>query len=103
MYSIWKYNVEPNIINQEYYLPEGAQIVSFGLDPADNMCFWARVNTNAPKVARMVACVGTGWPLDNVYSKSNGRQVEFIGSLTHGPYVGHLFDLGECVNDRIGG
>ena len=93
MICIWKYEVEPDFVNQNYIMPEGAIILSFGLDGSGKMCFWAQVDTEAPKVEHNIACVGTGWGLDVL----NNKEIEyacFIGSLTHGPYVWHLFDLG---------
>ena len=94
MYSIWKYEVEPDFVNQIYEMPKGATILSFGLDGNDKLCFWARVNVEAPKEPHMVACVGTGWPIDNIFNDRVGKYVSFIGTVTHGIYVWHLFDLG---------
>lgn len=93
-YSIWKYEVEPDLINQEYQMPAGAVILSFGLDDKGKMCFWARVNTEAAMEAHVVACVGTGWPLDTIFTNRQGEYVCFIGTVTKDDYVWHLWDLG---------
>ena len=98
MITIWKYEIEPDLVNQVYDMPAGAVILSFGLDGQGTMCFWARVDDEAPKENHVVACVGTGWPIDH-----NASYVcFFIGTVTHGPYVWHLFDLGGA-NDRLEG
>ena len=96
MISIWKYEVEPDFINQSYMMPSGAIILSFGLDGNGKMCFWAQVDTEAPKVEHNIACVGTGWDLSALKNEKN-EYVGFIGSVTHGPYVWHLFDLGASA------
>ena len=101
MYSIWKYPIEPDFINQVYKLPTGAEILSFGLDGEDRLCFWAMVNTQAPVEERVFACVGTGWPIDNVFNERAAKYVNFIGTVTHGIYVWHLFDLGAGAASEI--
>ena len=101
MYTIWKYEVEPDFVNQVYNMPAGAVILSFGLDPNDKLCFWARVNDQAPMEAHTVACVGTGWPLDTVFNERLDKYVCFIGTVTHGNYVWHLFDMGGGVASEI--
>ena len=98
MYSIWKYEVDPDFVNQIYQMPAGAVILSFGLDGNNRLCFWARVNTEAPICAHTIACVGTGWPIDNVFSDRAGKYASFIGTVTHGAYVWHLFDLGAAAD-----
>lgn len=94
MYTIWKYEIEPDFVNQVCKMPAGAVILSFGLDGADKLCFWARVNDEAPIEEHVVACVGTGWPLDAVFNERLDKYACFIGTVTHGIYVWHLFDLG---------
>ena len=93
MYTIWKYKVEPDLVIQEYKMPKDAIILSFGLDPQGDMCIWARVKEDEPLEEHLIACIGTGWPIDNII-ETTGRYACFIGSVTHGPYVWHLFDLG---------
>ena len=91
MVSIWKYEIEPDFVIQEVEMPIGAQIISFGLDANNAICFWAKVDTEARKEMHLVACVGTGWPIDNI--RDNAK---FIGTVVHGPYVWHLFDVGAA-------
>lgn len=96
MQTIWKYEIEPDFIIQLYKMPIGASILSFGLDGNDKLCFWARVDDKHPLEEHAVICVGTGWELDHVFNTLDtlNESVCFIGSLTHGPYVWHLFDIG---------
>ena len=94
MISIWKYEVEPDIVNQIVTMQQGAQIISFGLDPADKLCVWALVDTEARTESRLMACVGTGWDVAAMFGPNGDREVSFIGTATRGAYVWHLFDLG---------
>lgn len=100
MYTVWKYRIEPDIINQVYEMPTGAVILSFGMDPNNDLCFWARVNDEAPMEDHVVACIGTGWPLDAIFNERIDKYACFIGTITRGAYVWHLFDMGAgaCFN-----
>lgn len=100
MYSIWKYEIEPDFVNQVYDLPIGAEILSFGIDPNDKLCFWALVDTDAATEPRTFACVGTGWPIDMALSDKVGY-VAFIGTVTHGAYVWHLMEVGADADSEI--
>lgn len=92
---IWKYKVMPDNVNQVFSLPRGAEILSFGVDGANQLCFWALVNEQAPHEDRVLVCVGTGWPLTTLEGAKE-RTIDFIGSVTQDVYVWHLF---EIVND----
>lgn len=100
MITIWKYLVEPDFINQIIKMPAGAVILSFGLDAEDQLCLWAKVDSNAPLEDHTIACVGTGWELEHVFEAPN-RYAAFIGSVTHGQYVWHLIDLGAGPDPEI--
>lgn len=91
--TIWKYKITPEMDTQYIKMPIGATILSFGLDGDGELCFWALVNPSAQLWTRNVACVGTGWH----FLLDNGAR--FVGTTTQGPYVWHLFDLGEVYND----
>ena len=93
MYTVWKYEIEPDILNQVYKMPCGAVIISAGLDGFGKLCFWAQVNTEAPLEEHLVACIGTGWSLDLVLSDRNNK-TDFVGTVVKGEYVWHIFDLG---------
>ena len=99
MYTIWKYNITPSLEVQETWLPVGATILSFGLDPKDNLCYWAQVDPSAPKEKHRVACVGTGWPLD-IYDASNQYALH-IGTVRKGLEMWHFFDLGADPDGEI--
>jgi hypothetical protein len=94
MYTVWKYKIEPDICNQVYKMPAGAVILSAGLDADNELCFWARVNPDAQLEEHVVACVGTGWPLDALFNERIDKYVCFIGTVARGNYVWHLFDMG---------
>lgn len=96
-YSIFKYEVEPDFLVQHIELPKGADVLSFGVDANDKLCFWAAVDSRAPKEKHRVACVGTGWDITALLKVET---MKFIGTAVHGPYVWHLFDLG-AVEDRV--
>ena len=100
MLTIWKYKVEPDFVNQIIEMPKGALILSFGLDANDELCFWAQVDDSAPLEEHVIACVGTGWSIDHVCD-SVRRYACFIGTVTHGDYVWHLFDLGGAAIDDL--
>lgn len=93
MYTVWKYEIEPDFVNQIIQMPKDATILSFGLDGNDQVCFWALVDDQAALEDHVFACVGTGWPLEQALN-DQARFVSFIGTVTHGAYVWHLFDLG---------
>jgi hypothetical protein len=100
MYTVWKYEIEPDVVNQIYGMPEGAVPISAGLDPYGRLCFWAQVNDKAPKRDHLMSCVGTGWDMGNMFGEA-GRYVKFIGSVVKDEYVWHIYDLGEVVEDRL--
>jgi hypothetical protein len=100
MYSIWKYEIEPDFVNQVYDLPIGAEILSFGIDPNDRLCFWALVDTDAATEARTFACVGTGWPMDAALN-DKVNYLAFIGTVTHGEYVWHLMEICAGADSEI--
>lgn len=56
MNTIWKYVLEPQITLD---MPAGATILSVGTQ-GDDICLWARVDTDAPTEQRrfLVACMG---------------------------------------------
>ena len=104
MTTIWKYEIEPDIINQIIKMPAGALVLSFGLDAKRNLCCWVKVDDSAPLEDHLVACVGTGWGMDHIFEAIN-RYACFIGSVTRGDYVWHLIDLGAgpaLESDEVG-
>ena len=65
------------------YLPQGAEILSAGLDPTGALCIWARVNPGEPLEPFIIYIVGTGGEVPA------GRT--FIGTVLQGPWVWHFF------------
>ena len=86
MVSIWKYKIIPLAEVQTFDMPEGAEILSVGIDPQGDICFWALVDTEAREVERRLWCVGTGWPLDEMGIES----ATYIGMVVRHPYVWHI-------------
>ena len=64
-------------------VPQGALILSAGLDPAGDICVWARVNPDEPKVSTNIHVVGTGQEVP--------EGAVFVGTILHGPWVWHVF------------
>lgn len=64
-------------------LPAGYVILSVGLDPAGDVCVWARVNPAHPKEAVEFRIIGTGQPVD--------ARLAFLGTVLQGPWVWHIF------------
>ncbi|EIL4347344.1 hypothetical protein LLL46_003594 [Salmonella enterica subsp. enterica serovar Saintpaul] len=72
MNTIWKYVLEPQITLD---MPAGATILSVGAQ-GDDICLWARVDTDAPAEPRRFLVAGTGMPLSESF---NGAR--FIGTV----------------------
>lgn len=84
MLTIYKYPLA--ITNSQFVqMPQFAEILSAGLDPQGALCVWAAVDTEAPMVSRQFYVVGTGNPV-------TPAPMEFIGSVTRGPFVWHVFE-----------
>lgn len=85
---IWKYPLEVKH-RQEITMPAGAQPLTVGVQ-GYGLCLWALVDPERPQVVRAIGLRGTGAicdPEENVAS--------YIGTVQMGPFVWHLFDLGE--------
>jgi hypothetical protein len=54
----------------------------------DQLCLWAKVDTDRPYVLRKFAVVGTG---------NRCEYDEYVGSVQIGIFVFHVFDLGEVL------
>lgn len=86
MFSIWKYPLSPREI-QDISMPEGAEILTVQ-NQNENICIWAKVDPNAPKVLRTFAVYGTGWDI------VTNASMEYIGTvqLSRGEFVYHVFE-----------
>lgn len=89
MKTVWKYHIFQG--ESILAMPSGAEVVSFGLDPHGSLCVWAMVEDTHVLVPHHVLCVGTGWPID----MPPDEPYWYVGMALDGPYIWHLFDLGE--------
>ena len=87
MNQVWKFTLSPEC---ELEMPEGAQILSVQ-SQGHEICMWAHVNPENPKVKRKFITVGTGHNIDSDLSLS------YYGtSLLHeGRLVFHTFEIVE--------
>lgn len=84
---MWKYLLKLQD-TQRIKLPKYAEIRSVGLDPQQELCFWALVNPDVPAEQEvMIYIYGTGHtiPADLVSS------LTFLGSVLQGNCVWHIF------------
>lgn len=91
MNTIYKYPVAlKHLIEVE--LPIYAKIlhVDFQLG---TLMIWAEVDTNSPKVNRVLAVFGTGQELSAPFGK-----LKYISTAKQGPFVWHIY---EIVNERF--
>lgn len=91
MITIYKYLL-PNTVT-ELMLPKGAIVHSVGQDPkkenSDQLCIWARVDTDAPYEARTFYIAATGRPLHS----GLGHKLNFIGTVvTRDRMVFHIHE-----------
>ncbi len=91
--EIWKYSLKldgENIVS----IPQGAQILSAGIDPQGHLCVWAIVHPERSKEARSIYIRGTG----NPFSGEEGR---FIGTVRDGLYMWHVFQDQKPDRDEL--
>lgn len=82
MHTIWKYE----ILSWDFVISAGSlQILSVGLDPKGVLCIWGMVNTEAPTSRTHIRVFGTGAEVP-LYTS-----LEFLGTVTAGLYVWHVF------------
>lgn len=89
MIRIFKY-VVPIADKSEIVMPRGAVLIS-SAEQNGQVVVWAKVDSTAPRVTRILYVVGTGHSADHiVYLPFVGTVVTRAGAL-----VWHLFDGGE--------
>ena len=49
-----------------------------------------KIDTEKEIVNRKILCQGTGWPLEDAFAEFPAA--EFVGTVTDGPYMWHIFD-----------
>jgi hypothetical protein len=84
--SVWKYDlrVDDRVLVE---MPCGAELLHVGnqTGASDRFTLWARVDTEAPNVAREILVRGTGHPAPDA---------PYVGSVV-GALVWHVFDGGD--------
>jgi len=86
MATIHKFRLEV-ADKQAIDVPNGATFLHLGLDPSKDICLWLKVpDPKAPKIRRVVFCVGTGNEIPDA-------PLTHIGSVCQGPFVWHFFTL----------
>lgn len=84
MPTIWKFPI-PDTGWVE--IPEGARVLSAGVQREQQIVIWAMVDPEAPKVRRLFTVYGTGREIP-----AYGRNASFVGTVFIGPFVFHVFD-----------
>lgn len=89
MTKIFKYELVGDTGTQfDIEMPQGARILSFQYQN-ETPFIWAMIQEDLPKVKRRLGIVGTGWEL------GDWMITKYVGTAQHGPFVWHLFDLGD--------
>ena len=90
MRTIHKFLIPHRITNSPVnYMPRGARPLSVGMQ-GQGLYVWALVDTEAPAAEHMFAVRGTGNEI-----KPEVEQGDFIGTVFDGPFVWHVFSLGD--------
>ena len=88
MYTVYKYTlVEYRPTQVSVMMPEGCEILHFGLSHNGRLCIWAVVDTEIEFVTREFRVYGTGHDMGNL------EDLMYIGT-THTPgAIWHLFEV----------
>lgn len=74
-------------------MPDGAECLHAGLDPAGTPCIWALVYTDRPMRRHWFHVFGTGHQIDDTDRRTMGAH---LGSFVHmGQFVWHVFEKVE--------
>ncbi len=88
--AIYKYKLPLSISRDPVVqMPRGAISLSANMQNGW-LCVWALVDPDMPLVDHLFSVLGTGHPVDAM-----DEQGAFIGTVFDGPYVWHVFDLGD--------
>lgn len=95
MRSIWKFKVDPE---KPVEMPAGARLLSVAFQ-GDDLCVWAEVDPDAPKVQRRFTVVGTGHDLPSAPGEFVGTAHTdgIAGIFGFGALVFHVYDQGEVA------
>jgi len=83
---VWKFVLD---LQAELEMPVGAQILSVR-EQGQDVCLWALVDPDAPKMKRGFLMFGTGYPIPDM-------PLQFLGTahLHGGALVCHVFEIVE--------
>ena len=91
MKTIWKFNLRIDDDIQTISMPEGAQILSVGLQQGKPM-IWAEVDSEADNESRRFWILGTGQPITKtIFAREFIGTFQIVGSI--GTLVGHAFEV----------
>lgn len=92
MNTVLKYSLKIDEDVQEIEMPEGARVLTVGLQD-DKLTVWAEVNTENALVTRRFIVCRTGQPLvfSAVYKREYVGSVQIFGTI--GTLVPHVFEL----------
>ena len=90
MPTIHKYPLE--FLENTVQMPEGAQILSAGMDPRGQLCCWAKVDPERPKQPRKILALFTGMS----FTEEIGVTPVFIGTVVADQLVIHVLDATPC-------
>jgi hypothetical protein len=83
--KIWKFEFEV-ADRVEVEMPEGAFVLSAGVQNPGKICVWAIVNPDARKQKRIFQVRGTGHEVFMVMAN------KFVGTVFDGVFVWHVFE-----------
>jgi len=81
--TIWKYPLHP--LDEQVITGPALEPLSVGHDPDGQLCIWGRVTDRGVPQHYTVNIVGTGNACDHQTAD------QFLGSVTDGPFVWHVF------------
>ena len=85
--TIWKFPLEV-MDEQTVPMPDGAKVLSVGLDADGALCVWAVVDPDRPRVGKSFRIYGTGNPVPADLS-----EVGFLGTVLMPPFVWHVYGV----------
>lgn len=89
MRTIFKYPLVMDAVVQTVEMPKDAIILSAGMDPHNNICIWAMVDTEEETEKRKVFIFGTGWDVTDFIDAIGS--MDFIDTVKSEFYMWHLF------------
>lgn len=89
MLTIYKYKLNQSGINK-IQMPMDASVISVGLDPMEDICIWAIVETDNDMEERTFFVAGTGW--DITEDLLEFTEISSLGTVRQGPFMWHIFE-----------